>query len=228
MNFVSPPDIRTLSFPTRANTLRVSETLGEGRHGDRKIPMAHHRRRAGAHRRKSRGVRRAAHRVRHHPLGLDRPPPTRTSAGARPTWAAAQAERHRLRGERASGRRGHPMVVGHAKGRPARRAACALLRALRRAAGRPHLDLWTVTKAFEPIVVDGCQRPPDRRPRHRRRQGPADDVSSRPAAPSRKLGDLPCRVTVLLEGEEESGSPSLPTFLAENAKELRCDVALVL
>ena len=37
----------------------------------------------------------------------------------------------------------------------------------------------------------------------------------------------PCHITVLFEGEEETGSPSLPAFLAENAKELKADVALV-
>ena len=40
-------------------------------------------------------------------------------------------------------------------------------------------------------------------------------------------GKLPCRVTILFEGEEESGSPSLKPFLAANADELRAKVALV-
>lgn len=40
-------------------------------------------------------------------------------------------------------------------------------------------------------------------------------------------GRLPCRITILFEGEEESGSPSLKPFLEENGEELKADVALV-
>ena len=40
-------------------------------------------------------------------------------------------------------------------------------------------------------------------------------------------GSLPFRITILLEGEEESGSPSLVPFLAANARELSCDAAFV-
>jgi acetylornithine deacetylase/succinyl-diaminopimelate desuccinylase-like protein len=40
-------------------------------------------------------------------------------------------------------------------------------------------------------------------------------------------GQLPCRVTLLFEGEEESGSPSLKPFLEANAAELKADFALV-
>ena len=43
----------------------------------------------------------------------------------------------------------------------------------------------------------------------------------------RQFGAPPCHITVLFEGEEETGSPSLPAFLAENAKELKADIALV-
>jgi acetylornithine deacetylase/succinyl-diaminopimelate desuccinylase-like protein len=42
-----------------------------------------------------------------------------------------------------------------------------------------------------------------------------------------ETGGLPCDVTVLFEGEEECGSPSLPAFLAENKGDLRADLALV-
>lgn len=40
-------------------------------------------------------------------------------------------------------------------------------------------------------------------------------------------GALPCKITFLFEGEEESGSPSLVPFLKENAEELSCDIALI-
>jgi acetylornithine deacetylase/succinyl-diaminopimelate desuccinylase-like protein len=43
----------------------------------------------------------------------------------------------------------------------------------------------------------------------------------------RANGGLPCNVTILFEGEEESGSTSLPAFIAENARDLKADLMLV-
>lgn len=40
-------------------------------------------------------------------------------------------------------------------------------------------------------------------------------------------GALPCRITLLFEGEEESGSPSLKPFLDAHKEELKADFALV-
>ncbi len=40
-------------------------------------------------------------------------------------------------------------------------------------------------------------------------------------------GSLPLRITILFEGEEESGSPSLKPFLEANAEELKASCALV-
>lgn len=40
-------------------------------------------------------------------------------------------------------------------------------------------------------------------------------------------GALPCNVKVLLEGEEEVGSPHMPEFIAEHSDELRADLVIV-
>ena len=40
-------------------------------------------------------------------------------------------------------------------------------------------------------------------------------------------GSLPCKITFFLEGEEESGSPSLVPFMKENAEELTSELALI-
>ena len=40
-------------------------------------------------------------------------------------------------------------------------------------------------------------------------------------------GTLPCQISILIEGEEEIGSPSMENFLKENSKQLSADYALV-
>ncbi|MCK0166924.1 M20/M25/M40 family metallo-hydrolase [Jannaschia sp. S6380] len=42
-----------------------------------------------------------------------------------------------------------------------------------------------------------------------------------------ETGALPCRISVLFEGEEESGSPSLVPFLEANREELKAEIALI-
>src|SRR5262245_50471928 len=88
------------------------------------------------------------------------------------------------------------------------------------------LDLWT-SPPFEPTIVSG--------PRGKRvvARGAVDDKGQLMTfveavrAWQAVHGTLPVRITVLLEGEEESGSPSLDGFLKEHARELQADVAVI-
>ena len=87
------------------------------------------------------------------------------------------------------------------------------------------LDLWR-SPPFEPRLEAG--------PRGERivARGASDDKGQlmtflEACRAFQKAGGPPCAVTALFEGEEETGSPSLAPFLAENAKMLRADVALV-
>ncbi|RDJ21100.1 M20/M25/M40 family metallo-hydrolase [Bosea caraganae] len=87
-------------------------------------------------------------------------------------------------------------------------------------------ELWT-SPAFEPVLVDG---PVGKQIVAR---GAADDKGQVmiwiEAFRSWRavMGKLPVRVTVLVEGEEETGSPSLKPFLKEYADELKADVAVI-
>ncbi len=124
---------------------------------------------------------------------------------------------------------GHPMVVAHHDGPTLKNGKAA-----------PHvlfyghydvqpvdpIALWD-TDPFEPTIkeVDGAKRVYAR--------GASDDkgqlLTFVEACRGWKdaTGALPCRVTILFEGEEESGSPSLEPFLEEAKDELRADIALV-
>ena len=87
------------------------------------------------------------------------------------------------------------------------------------------LDLWH-TPPFEPRIAETATG------RQLVGRGTADDKGQlmtfvEACRAFKETGEFPCHITVLLEGEEESGSPSLPGFLAENSKELRADMALV-
>jgi len=87
------------------------------------------------------------------------------------------------------------------------------------------LDLWR-SPPFEPKLESG--------PRGERivARGASDDKGQlmtflEACRGFQKFGGPPCAITVLFEGEEETGSPSLGAFLAHNAKMLRADVVLV-
>ena len=120
---------------------------------------------------------------------------------------------------------GQPMVVGHDRG----------------AGGSPHvlfyghydvqpvdpLSEWTAPP-FEPALAKA-----DDGSKQIRARGACDDkgqlMTFLEACRAWKAvaGKLPLRVSILFEGEEESGSASLEPFLQANADELRCDIALV-
>jgi acetylornithine deacetylase/succinyl-diaminopimelate desuccinylase-like protein len=119
---------------------------------------------------------------------------------------------------------GHPLVVGHHDGPE----------------GTPHvlfyghydvqpvdpIELWD-SPPFEPTIkeVNGAKRFYCR--------GSSDDKGQLMTfveacrAWKEVTGALPCKVSILFEGEEESSSPSLEGFLDSAVDELSCDLALV-
>lgn len=119
---------------------------------------------------------------------------------------------------------GHPMVVGHVDG-PAD-APHVLYYGHYDVQPPDPLDLWR-SPPFEPVIVDGKNGP------QIVARGAADDKGQLMMfvealrAWNEAGGGIPVRATVLLEGEEESGSPSLDPFLEANADELRPDVCIV-
>jgi acetylornithine deacetylase/succinyl-diaminopimelate desuccinylase-like protein len=121
---------------------------------------------------------------------------------------------------------GHPILLAHHDG--GGRAAPHLLYYGHYDVQPPEpLELWN-SPPFEPAIVDGP---------HGKRvvaRGAVDDkgqvMTFLEAFRAWKAvhGALPAKVTVLIEGEEESGSPSLTGFLADHSAELsQADVAIV-
>jgi acetylornithine deacetylase/succinyl-diaminopimelate desuccinylase-like protein len=121
--------------------------------------------------------------------------------------------------------KGHPVVLAHHD---------------RAGPGAPHLlyyghydvqppeplELWH-SPPFEPVVVEGP---------HGKRvvaRGAVDDKGQLSmwieafAAWVAQTGGLPVRVTAIIEGEEEIGSPSLDGFLADYSAELAADAAVI-
>ncbi|MGJ0508066.1 MAG: M20/M25/M40 family metallo-hydrolase [Methylocystis sp.] len=112
---------------------------------------------------------------------------------------------------------GHPIVVGHASAR--RKDAPHVLFYGHYDVQPPDpLELWE-TDPFAPRLTEG------RNGRDIVARGASDDKGQlmtfvEACRAFEANGGLPCHVTFLFEGEEETGSPSLPEFLARHQKEL--------
>lgn len=119
---------------------------------------------------------------------------------------------------------GHPMVVAHGGAEDA--GPHLLFYGHYDVQPVDPLDLWD-HPPFEPALAEAPQG------KVIRGRGSSDDkgqlMTFIEACRAWKAvhGSLPGRITIFLEGEEESGSPSLVPFLRENAAELTADIALI-
>jgi acetylornithine deacetylase/succinyl-diaminopimelate desuccinylase-like protein len=119
---------------------------------------------------------------------------------------------------------GHPMVV--ARGKASRPDVPHVLFYGHYDVQPPDpLELWE-TPPFEPRLAEAATG------KQIIGRGVADDKGQlmtfvEACRAFKETGDLPCEISILIEGEEETGSPSLPAFLASNKDELKADMALV-
>lgn len=117
---------------------------------------------------------------------------------------------------------GHPMVMAHAKGS----GKHVLFYGHYDVQPVDPLDLWD-TPPFEPALEETDKGVIIRG------RGSSDDKGQLMTfveacrAWVQVHGELPIKVSVFFEGEEESGSPSLVPFMQQNADELTADIAMI-
>jgi len=122
--------------------------------------------------------------------------------------------------------KGRPMVVAHSHGPTGANGPRVLFYGHYDVQPPDPLEKWQ-TPPFEPRIADMNGR------RQIVARGSADDKGQLMTfveacrAFIATDGKLPLPVTILFEGEEETGSPSLKPFLDANKNELKADVALV-
>ena len=121
---------------------------------------------------------------------------------------------------------GHPVVVAHYPGPSDYTGPHVLYYGHYDVQPVDPLELWT-SPPFEPQLIDGP---------HGKRfvaRGAVDDKGQSMMflealrAWHEVSGSIPARITVLVEGEEELGSPNLEPFLIANKDELASDLALI-
>jgi acetylornithine deacetylase/succinyl-diaminopimelate desuccinylase-like protein len=145
-------------------------------------------------------------------------------------WAAEQLRQIGFRAE-VIPTIGHPMVLAHHDGPAGRSTPRILYYGHYDVQPADPLELWH-SPAFEPVIVEG----------HAVNGKPGQRIVARGAVDDKGQvmtfieafrawqeahGTLPCAVTVMLEGEEESGSKSLDPFVTAHADRLKADVCVV-